>query len=97
MHAAAFKAVHLCESHGVSLEVHKNDPVALQVLGAMGIPGKYYERGLLHPMLNYEESTPAWMHEIIDSLDSQGYVRIPQKLGLGFDIDWEFIEENTIK
>jgi len=87
------KAVHLCEAFGVALEVHGGGPANLQVLGAMGIPGEYYERGLLHPFLNYEEQTP-WLNEIIDPLDSEGYVHIPQKPGLGMEINWEFINRN---
>ncbi len=90
---ALVKAVHLCESFGIALEVHGGGPANLQVLGAMGIPGEYYERGLLHPMLNYGERTP-WLREIIDPMDSQGYVHISQKPGLGLEIDWDFIERN---
>jgi len=97
------KVVHLCESFGISMEVHVIPPWwggggagNLQVLGAMGIPGRFWERGLLHPLLNYEEQTP-WLKEIIDPMDSEGYVHIPQKPGLGFDINWNFIQENIIE
>jgi len=92
------KTVHLCESFGVRLEVHGGGAGNLQVLGAMGIPGEYYERGLLHPLLTYEEWTP-WLKEIkeiIDPLDEEGYVRIPQKPGLGIEINWAFIERNKV-
>ncbi len=90
------KAIHLCEAFGVRLEVHGGGAGNLQVLGAMGIPGEYYERGLLHPFLNYEEST-LWLKEPIDPLDKDGYVHIPQKPGLGMEINWEFIEANRTK
>ena len=90
------KAVHLCESFGVRLEVHGGGAGNLQVLGAMGIPGEYYERGLLHPLLDYEDRTP-WLKKIIDPMDSRGYVKIPQKPGLGYEIDWSFIEENKVE
>jgi L-alanine-DL-glutamate epimerase-like enolase superfamily enzyme len=62
----------------------------------MGIPGEYYERGLLHPMLDYESQTP-WLNDIIDPMDEQGFIRIPQKPGLGMDIDWDYIRENEVK
>ena len=39
------KTIHLCEAFGVRLEVHGGGAGNLQVLGAMGIPGEYYERG----------------------------------------------------
>jgi len=92
---AMMKAVHLCEAFGVRLEVHGGGPGNLQVLGAMGIPGGYYERGLLHPFLDYEERTP-WLKEVIDPLDSEGYVHISPKPGLGMEIDWDFIGANRI-
>jgi len=89
------KVVHLCESFGVPLEVHGGGPANLQVLGAMGIPGEYYERGLLHPHLDYEQGTP-WLTEIVDPMDSEGYVHISQKPGLGIALNWDFIERNKI-
>ncbi|RLI05009.1 enolase [Candidatus Bathyarchaeota archaeon] len=89
------KLVHLCEAFGVRLELHGAHPGNLQVLGAMGIPGEYVERGLLHPLLDYESSTP-WLKEKIDPMDGDGYVRISQKPGLGMEIDWKFIEENRV-
>jgi L-alanine-DL-glutamate epimerase-like enolase superfamily enzyme len=89
------KAVHLCESFGVRLEVHGTGAGNLQVLGAMAIPGEYYERGLLHPLLDYEAQTP-WLKEIVDPLDDQGYVRISQRPGLGEEIDWDYIREHEV-
>lgn len=89
------KAIHLCESFGVRLEVHGGGPGNLQVLGAMAIPGEYYERGLLHPFVDYEARTP-WLREIIDPMDGEGYVHIPQKPGLGMDINWEYIREHAV-
>lgn len=89
------KLVHLCEAFGVRLELHGAHPGNLQVLGAMGIPGEYVERGMLHPLLDYESSMP-WLKEKIDPMDGDGYVRISQKPGLGMEIDWKFIEENRV-
>lgn len=90
------KTVHLCEAFGVRLEIHGGGAGNLQVLGAMGIPGEFYERGLLHPNYDYESATP-WLKEVIDTVDSQSHVHISQKPGLGMEIDWDFIEENKIK
>jgi L-alanine-DL-glutamate epimerase-like enolase superfamily enzyme len=91
----AMKIVHLCESFGMACEVHSPGAGNLHVLGAMGIPGEYYERGLLHPFIDYDEPDP-WLKEIIDPLDKDGYVRIPQKPGLGMEIDFDYIKHNTI-
>ena len=89
------KTVHLCEAFGVRLEIHGGGAGNLQVLGAMGIPGEFYERGLLHPQYDYEAATP-WLKACIDPVDSEGYVPISQKPGLGMEIDWDFIDEHTV-
>ncbi len=90
------KTIHLCESFGMRVEMHGGGAGTLQVLGAMAIPGEYYERGLLHPHLDYEARTP-WLKEIADPLDADGYVQISRTPGLGHEIDWDFIRDNTIQ
>jgi len=87
------KTAHLCESFGVRMEVHGNGVGNLHVLCAMGIPGEYYERGLLHPFLDYEQPQP-WLNEIVDPMDAQGYVHVSNKPGLGQDINWDYIHAN---
>jgi hypothetical protein len=57
----AMKVVHLCESFRVRCEVHGGGAANLQVLGAMGIPGEYYERGLLHPHVDFDAESP-WLN-----------------------------------
>jgi len=90
------KTIHLCESFGLRVELHGGGAGTLQVLGAMAIPGEYYERGLLHPHLDYEAQSP-WLREIADPLDAEGYVAISRQPGLGHQIDWDFIHDNTIQ
>jgi L-alanine-DL-glutamate epimerase-like enolase superfamily enzyme len=89
------KTIHLCESFGVACEIHSPGAGNLHVLGAMGIPGKYYERGLLHPFIDYDKPDP-WLKEIIDPLDDEGYVHLPQKPGLGLEIDFDYIHDNIV-
>lgn len=89
------KMVHLYESFGMRMELHGAGVAHLHVLGAMAIPGEYYERGWIHPFLNYEKPAP-WLDEIVDPMDNDGYVCMPQKSGLGLNINWNYIEENTI-
>jgi L-alanine-DL-glutamate epimerase-like enolase superfamily enzyme len=91
----AMKVVHLCESFRVRCEVHGGGAANLQVLGAMGIPGEYYEKGLLHPHVDFEAESP-WLKTPIDAIDERGVVQIPQGPGLGEDLDWDFIRENTV-
>src|SRR5829696_5676455 len=86
------KIAHLCEAFGVRMEVHGGGVGNLHVLCAMSIPGEYYERGLLHPFLAYDQPPP-WLRELVDPLDDQGYVHVSQRPGLGLDIDFDYIRE----
>ena len=92
---AMIKCVHLCEAHGVGLEVHGGGHGNLHALGAMGILGEYYERGLLHPHYDYEAGQP-WLLERVDGIDAQGNVRLPQRPGLGLAIDWDYIRDHRV-
>ena len=89
------KIAHLCEAFGVRLEIHSPGAGNLQCLAAMGIPGEYYERGLLHPFLDYEAQAP-WLHQVDDPLDQEGYVHISPHPGLGQDINWDYIRDNEV-
>ena len=96
---ALMKCIHLCEAHGIEMEVHLNPNGGangnLHALGAMGIPGKYFELGLLHPLFDFDSAQP-WLVKRPEVIDAEGYVEIPQKPGLGWEFDLEFIERNTI-
>ena len=89
------KTAHLCEAFGVRMEVHGGGPGNLHVLCAMGIPGQYYERGLLHPFIDYEEPPP-WLNTLPDPMDDQGYVHVSQDPGLGWDINFDYINAHTV-
>lgn len=89
------KTAHLCEAFGVRMEVHGGGPGNLHALCAMGIPGEYYERGLLHPFLDYDQPDP-WLKELVDPMDGEGYVHVSSKPGLGLEIDWDYIREHRI-
>ena len=89
------KIVHLCESFGVAMEVHGGGEANLHVLCAMSIPGEYYERGLLHPFIDYEQPAP-WLKGIVDPLDDEGTVHVSQRPGLGMDVDFDYIRANLV-
>ncbi len=89
------KVAHLAEAFGMAMEVHGGGAGNLQALGAMPIPGELYERGLLHPMLDYDEPEP-WLNANIDPMDSEGYVHLPDRPGIGHDINFDYIQENSI-
>ena len=65
------------------------------MLGAMVSPGLYYERGLLHPFIDYD-ATPPWLNTLIDPMDDEGNVTIPTGPGLGMDINWDYINSNLV-
>ena len=90
------KIVHLCESFGVRMEVHGGGAANLHVLCAMGIPGQYYERGLLHPFVDYEQPAP-WLHALEDPMDDEGYVHVSQKPGLGQNINFDYIRAHLVR
>jgi hypothetical protein len=56
---------------------------------------EYYERGLLAPGVNYDV-TPAYLHAPLDALDPDGYVTLPTTPGLGYDINWPYIDANSV-
>jgi L-alanine-DL-glutamate epimerase-like enolase superfamily enzyme len=89
------KCIHLCEAHGVAMEVHGGGHANLHGLGAMAIPGEYYERGLLHPLYDYEAAQP-WLASRCDNVDSEGYIAMPEAPGMGLDLDWGYINRNRV-
>ena len=88
------KMAAICEAFGVKLELHMAGFGNLQVLGATSENVcEYYERGLEGPGVDYETPQPYW-EEICDPLDSDGYVRVPQEPGMGYKINWDYINDN---
>lgn len=89
------KIAHLAEAFGMAMEVHGGGVGNLHALCAMGTPGQYYERGLLHPFIDYDTPAP-WLNELVDPMDDQGYVHVSQKPGLGMDINWAYITDHLV-
>jgi L-alanine-DL-glutamate epimerase-like enolase superfamily enzyme len=89
------KCVHLAEAFGMHLEVHGGGVGNLHVLGSMVSPGLYYERGLLHPFVDYD-APPAWLNTPVDPMDDEGNVHISPEPGLGYDINWDYINRNLV-
>lgn len=88
------KVAHLAESFGLDCEIHGNGAPNLAVVGAIKNCG-WYERGLLHPFLEYDD-VPAYLNSIVDPMDDEGFVHLPQRPGLGEDINFAYIEANTL-
>jgi L-alanine-DL-glutamate epimerase-like enolase superfamily enzyme len=79
----------------MNMEVHGGGVGNLHVLCAMATPGLYYERGLLHPLVDYD-APPAWLNDSVDPMDREGYVHVSQKPGLGMDINFDYIRANRV-
>ncbi|MDU8544104.1 mandelate racemase family protein [Pseudomonas syringae group sp. J248-6] len=87
------KVAHLAESFGMDCEVHGNGAANLAVVGAIS-NCRWYERGLLHPFLEYDD-VPAYLNTLVDPMDSDGFVHLSGQPGLGEDINFSYIETHT--
>jgi len=90
----AVKAVHLAEAFNMDCEIHGTGSGNLAVLGAV-TAGHWYERGLLHPMSDYDE-VPPHLLRAIDPMDADGFVTLPATPGLGDDLDHDYIWANQV-
>lgn len=88
------KAVHLAESFNVECEVHGNGAANLAVVGGT-YAGRWYERGLVHPLVDYDE-VPPHLRSLADPLDADGCVTLPDRPGLGEDLDHDHVRSATV-
>ena len=94
---AAKKTAIVAEAYGVKCEIHMSGWGNLQLLGSVSEDTcEYYEKGLLAPGVDYD-AVPPYLREAPDPIDADGYVTIPTKPGLGYDIVWDYIEEHRIR
>lgn len=91
----AKKTANLYESFGIECEVHGCNLPNLHLLCSMAEPGRYFEYGLLHPQFDYREVTRPWLNSHPHP-DEIGLIHVPQEPGLGYDIDWDFVEAHRI-
>ena len=90
------KIAHLAEAFGMNMEVHGNGVGNLHVLCAMGTPGLYYERGLLHPFIDYD-AVPEWLNKAVDPMDADGMVHVSSEPGLGLDLILDYIRGQIVE
>jgi L-alanine-DL-glutamate epimerase-like enolase superfamily enzyme len=88
------KCMHLAESFGMNCEVHGHGAENL-VISAVSKNCRWYERGLLHPFLDYD-ACPEYLNAIPDPLDADGYVTLSAKPGLGEDINFDYIDAHLV-
>ncbi len=90
------KMVSVCEAYGVKCEIHMSGFANLQILAATSEDVcEYYERGLLAPGVD-NATPPPYLEAICDPLDSDGYVRVPQEPGMGYGINWDYVDDNRL-
>jgi L-alanine-DL-glutamate epimerase-like enolase superfamily enzyme len=90
----SLKCAHLAESFGMSCEVHGTGAGNLAVCAAIANT-TYYERGLLHPFIDYDRPPP-YLKRIDDEMDRAGYVHLRAEAGLGQDIDFAYIDAHLV-
>jgi L-alanine-DL-glutamate epimerase-like enolase superfamily enzyme len=90
----ALKCAHLAEAFNMDCEIHGGGVENLTVLACMQ-NGRWYERGLLHPFLDHDE-LPEYLNALPDPMDEQGFVHLPQRSGLGLDINFDWIAAHTV-
>ena len=90
----AMKIARMAECFHMSCEIHGTGAANLAVSAA--VPNSsFYERGLLHPFLDYEQPK-AFQNRIDDEMDSDGFVHCRDEPGLGQDLNFDYIRENAI-
>jgi L-alanine-DL-glutamate epimerase-like enolase superfamily enzyme len=90
------KMVSVAEAYGLRCEIHMSGFGNLQILGATSEDTcLYYERGLLAPGVDYD-TPPPYLNAICDPMDADGYVSVPQLPGLGYDINWDYIDAHRV-
>ena len=90
------KMAGIAEAYGIKCEIHMSGYANLQLLGSTSEDVcEFYERGLVAPGVDCNE-TPPYMNSLGDPLDSDGYVKLPQHPGMGYDINWDYIDSHKI-
>ena len=87
------KAVQMCEMFGINLEIHTAASPLLDVanlhVACTTRHGRFTERH--SQVFNFAlENNPLLP-------DENGYVHVPSGTGLGVDLDWNWIEDNTLE
>jgi len=94
---AVKKTIAVAEAYGYRCEVHMSGTGNLHVLGSASEDTcEYYEHGLLAPGVDYEAKLD-YLESVMDPLDDEGYVAVPQRPGLGYEIIWDYIAEHAIR
>lgn len=90
----ARKTAIVAEAYGLRCEMHMAGWGNLQVCGATPEDtSEYYEKGLLAPGVDYDKPHP-YLKNTCDAIDAEGYVHLPKGPGMGYEIEWDYINDN---
>ena len=93
---ACRKAFDMYEAFGLPCEMQVGGFGNAAILGAATEETcEYFERGLLYLDDDYDR-TPRYLKSICDPMGTDGYVDLPQTPGLGFDFNWDYINDNLL-
>jgi L-alanine-DL-glutamate epimerase-like enolase superfamily enzyme len=93
----ARKTTIVSEAYGVRCEIHMAGFGNLQVLGATSEDtSEYYEKGLLAPGIDADAPRP-YLRSTCDAIDGEGYVSLPISPGMGYVIEWDYIDDNLVE
>jgi L-alanine-DL-glutamate epimerase-like enolase superfamily enzyme len=69
----------------------------LQVMGATSEDtSEWYEKGLLAPGVDYDAAHP-YLRRNCDPMDADGMIALPDTPGLGYEIVWDYINDNRLE
>ena len=91
----AMKIARVAEGFGLDVEFHAPGPAQRQCIAAIRNTN-YYEVALVHPLCRNTQP-PVYTgdySDLLDTVDDEGTVSVPDGPGLGVEYDWEFIEDN---
>ncbi|MFC7192245.1 enolase C-terminal domain-like protein [Halocatena marina] len=91
----AMKRAKVAEGFGLDVEFHAPGPAQRQCIAAIRNTN-YYELALVHPDCPNTQPpvyTGAYS-DMIDTIDDDGMVTVPDGPGLGVDYDWDYINAN---
>ena len=92
----AMKRAKMAEGFGLDVEFHAPGPAQRHCIAAVRNTN-YYELALVHPDCPntqppvYEDD----YSDMLDTVDDDGTVGVPDGPGLGVEYDWEYIEDNA--
>ena len=87
------KIAALAEAHGLDVELHGGGLAHRHIMASLRNTN-YYELGLVHPDVQHTKAPiypeRRWLDEL-DSVDAAGCVAVPERPGLGVELDWDYI------